>query len=166
MTNFRKPGVKRSLQTKSAVQFLKRPGLAKLKELLRPNDVIEVWRLDRLGRSLKHLIDWFKKLGKKSIEFQSLHEKIETCSPTGKLVFHLFGALTEFERNLIQERTQAGLSAARSRGRLGGRPKSLDLAKRSIVLKLYKDRESTVHEICSITGISKPTLYKYLREQN
>ena len=79
-------------------------------------------------------------------------------------LFHLFGALAEFEKNLIQERTQAGLSAARARGRLGGRQKRLDLAKRSLVVKLYKDKESTAKEICSMMGISKPTLYKYLRE--
>jgi DNA invertase Pin-like site-specific DNA recombinase len=163
----KKAGCEKIITDKISGSVAERPGLAKLKEQLRPNeDVIVVWRLDRLGRSLKHLIDWFIELEKNGIEFQSLHEKIDTSSPTGKLIFHLFGALAEFEKNLIQERTQAGLAAARARGRLGGRPKRLDSGKRSLVVKLYKDKESTVKEICNMMGISKPTLYKYLREQN
>jgi len=162
----KKAGCEKIITDKISGSVAERPGLEKLKEQLRPKDVIIVWRLDRLGRSLKHLIDWFIELEKIGIEFQSLHEKIDTSSPTGKLIFHLFGALAEFEKNLIQERTKAGLSAARSRGRLGGRPKKLDLAKRSLIVKLYKDKESTVKEICNMMGISKPTFYKYLREQN
>ncbi|MCB9093364.1 MAG: recombinase family protein [Halobacteriovoraceae bacterium] len=163
----KKAGCEKIITDKISGSVAERPGLAKLKEQLRPKeDVVVVWRLDRLGRSLKHLIDWFIELEKNGIEFQSLHEKIDTSSPTGKLIFHLFGALAEFEKNLIQERTQAGLAAARARGRLGGRPKRLDSAKRSLVVKLYKDKESTVKEICNMMGISKPTLYKYLREQN
>jgi DNA invertase Pin-like site-specific DNA recombinase len=160
----KKAGCEKIITDKISGSVAERPGLGKLKEQLRPKDVIVVWRLDRLGRSLKNLIDWFIELEKNGIEFQSLHEKIDTSSPTGRLIFHLFGALAEFEKNLIQERTQAGLSAARARGRLGGRPKRLDLAKRSLVVKLYKDKESTAKEICSMMGISKPTLYKYLRE--
>jgi len=162
----KKAGCEKIITDKISGSVAERPGLEKLKEQLRPKDVIIVWRLDRLGRSLKHLIDWFIELEKIGIEFQSLHEKIDTSSPTGKLIFHLFGALAEFEKNLIQERTKAGLSAARSRGRLGGRPKKLDLAKRSLIVKLYKDKESTVKVICNMMGISKPTFYKYLREQN
>ena len=160
----KKAGCEKIITDKISGSVAERPGLGKLKEQLRPKDVIVVWRLDRLGRSLKNLIDWFIELEKNGIEFQSLHEKIDTSSPTGRLIFHLFGALAEFEKNLIQERTQAGLSAARARGRLGGRQKRLDLAKRSLVVKLYKDKESTAKEICSMMGISKPTLYKYLRE--
>lgn len=160
----KKAGCEKIITDKISGSVAERPGLGKLKEQLRPKDVIVVWRLDRLGRSLKNLIDWFIELEKNGIEFQSLHEKIDTSSPTGKLIFHLFGALAEFEKNLIKERTQAGLSAARARGRLGGRPKRLDPAKRSLAVKLYKDKESTAKEICSMMGISKPTLYKYLRE--
>ena len=162
----KKAGCGKIITDKISGSVAERPGLEKLKEQLRPKDVIVVWRLDRMGRSLKHLIDWFIELEGMGVEFQSLHEKIDTSSPTGKLIFHLFGALAEFEKNLTQERTKAGLSAARSRGRLGGRPKKLNLAKRSLVVKLYKDKESSVKEICNMMGISKPTLYKYLREQN
>src|SRR5512135_2092547 len=97
------------------------------------------------------------------IGFQSLQESINTTTPGGKLVFHLFGALAEFERNLIQERTKAGLDAARARGRKGGRPKSLTAQQRALALDLYAQRKHTVQEICRTLGISKPTLYAYVR---
>ena len=99
-----------------------RPGLAKLKEILRAEDTLVVWRLDRLGRSLKDLIAWVAWLEQEGIGLRSLHEALDTTTPSGKLTFHIFGALAEFERQLIQERTQAGLRVARARGRLGGRP--------------------------------------------
>lgn len=103
-----------------------RNGLEQLRQLLRPKDVLVVWRLDRLGRSLQDLIALIKELEEQKIGFQSLQESIDTTSPNGKLTFHIFGALAEFERNLIQERTRAGLAAARARGRLGGRSKKLN----------------------------------------
>lgn len=143
-----------------------RPGLKKIKELLREGDTLVVWRLDRLGQSLKHLIEWINELQSLGVGFQSLQESINTMTSTGQLIFHMFGALAEFERNLIRERTKAGLAAARARGRLGGRPKQLESSKRKLAVKLYQDREHTVQEICRMMGISKPTLYQYLREQN
>jgi DNA invertase Pin-like site-specific DNA recombinase len=97
-----------------------RPGLEKALEHLRPGDTLVVWRLDRLGRSLRHLIDTITTLEQRGIGFKSLSESIDTTTSTGKLVFHLFGAIAEFERDLIRERTQAGLQAARARGRRGG----------------------------------------------
>ena len=99
-----------------------RPELDKLKDQLRPGDTLVVWRLDRLGRSLRHLIDSMNELGKQGVGFRSLTENIDTTSAGGRLIFHVFGALAEFERELIQERAQAGLAAARARGRHGGRP--------------------------------------------
>jgi len=159
-----KAGCEKVITDKMSGSVAERPGLERLREMLRAGDVIVVWRLDRLGRSLKHLIDWFIELERIGVGFQSLHEKIDTGSPTGRLIFHLFGALAEFERNLIQERTKAGLAAARSRGRLGGRPAKLDEAKRALAVKLYKEKTSTIKEICHVMEISKPTLYKYLRE--
>lgn len=143
-----------------------RPGLIKLKDSLREGDTLVVWRLDRLGRSLKHLIEFIYDLETKKIGFKSIHESIDTTTSTGKLVFHIFGALAEFERSLIKERSKAGLAAARARGRLGGRPKSLNLNKRQLVVEMYKDRKHTVKEICQMIEISKPTLYKYVREKN
>ncbi len=140
-----------------------RPGLKKLKEgLLRAGDVLVVWRLDRLGRSLKHLIEWVQSLNEAHIAFLSLQENIDTSTSTGELVFHLFGALAQFERNLIRERTKAGLSAARVRGRLGGRPKTVIGKKLEHALKLYQDKKHTIKEIEEITGIKKSSLYNHL----
>lgn len=123
-----------------------------------------VWRLDRLGRSLKDLIDWMKYLDTEGVALKSLQESIDTSTATGKLVFHVFGALAEFERNLILERTQAELSAARARGRLGGRPQTLDNDNKQVVIDLYNEKKLTVKKICEMMGISKPTLYSYVRD--
>ena len=141
-----------------------RPGLEKALSVARAKDTLVVWRLDRLGRSLKDLVSLVESLNKREIELQSLQEALATHSSGGKLIFHLFAALAEFERNLIRERTQAGLKAARARGRKGGRPKALDQAQRQIVVKLYQEKQHTISEICKIMGISKPTLYSYLGE--
>jgi len=132
---------------------------------LREGDVLVVWRLDRLGRSLKHLIELMSELEKLKIGFQSLQESIDTTTPGGKLVFHIFGALAEFDRSLISEWTRAGLEAARARGRKGGRPKKLDAEQREIAINLYNRKEHGVEEICRTLGISKPTLYAYVYER-
>ena len=141
-----------------------RPGLAQIKELLRAGDTLVVWRLDRLGRSIKDLITWVSWLEQEGIGLRSLQEVIDTTSPSGKLTFHIFAALAEFERQLIQERTQAGLRAARARGRVGGRPKALAASKRQRAVQLYQAKQLTVKEICEMMGISKPTLYAYVRQ--
>ena len=148
--------------TRSAARVALRPGLSQVRNLLRSGDTLVVWRLDRLGRSLKDLIAWTNYLDEEGVGLVSLQETINTTTPTGKLVFHLFGVLAEFERNLIRERTMAGLSAARARGRQGGRPKALSLEKRQLLRKLYEDKNYSVKAICQMLGISKPTLYKYL----
>jgi DNA invertase Pin-like site-specific DNA recombinase len=142
-----------------------RGGLDGLLEMARPGDTLVVWRLDRLGRSLKHLIHLVEKLDQQGIGLRSLQENIDTTTSGGRLVFHLFGALAEFERNLIRERTQAGLSAARARGRLGGRPKRLDAKQRTLALRLYQERQHSIAEICQIMGIARSTLYNYLGAQ-
>ena len=129
---------------------------------MRLGDTLVVWRLDRLGRSLKDLIQLVGELDERGIGLRSLQESIDTTSSSGKLVFHIFGALAEFERNLIRERTRAGLQAARARGRKGGRPKALDESKRGLAVRLYLERRHTVREICNLMGISKPTLYSYV----
>jgi DNA invertase Pin-like site-specific DNA recombinase len=139
-----------------------RPGLHAALEYARPGDSLVVWRLDRLSRSLSDLIAVVTRLDAHSIGLKSVHEAIDTTSSTGKLVFHLFGALAEFERALIRERTQAGLQAARARGRLGGRPKALSADQQHVAVQLYEERQYTVSQICHMLGISKPTLYKYL----
>ena len=161
----KKAGCNRIITDKANGSVADRPGLIKLKDTLREGDTLVVWRLDRLGRSLKHLIEFIYDLETEGIGFKSIKESIDTTTPTGKLVFHIFGALAEFERNLIKERSMAGLAAARARGRLGGRPKRLDINKRQLVVEMYRDRKRTVKEICQMAGISKPTLYKYLQEK-
>lgn len=139
-----------------------RPGLASVFDTLRAGDSLVIWRLDRLGRSLKDLIQMVEQLQKRGVGLKSVRENIDTTTSGGRLVFHLFGALAEFERNLIRERTQAGLSAARARGRLGGRPKSLDPKKQELALRLYREQQHSIAEICAMMGISKSTLYNYL----
>lgn len=141
-----------------------RPGLAMALEVARAGDVLAVWRLDRLGRSLHDLIVLARKLDDAGIGLMSVQEKIDTGSSGGRLIFHMFGALAEFERNLVRERTQAGLTAARARGRKGGRPKLLEPAKRQLAVRLYTEKQHTIREICRMMGISKPTLYSYLDE--
>jgi DNA invertase Pin-like site-specific DNA recombinase len=142
-----------------------RPGLDEALSYLRPGDSLVVWRLDRLGRSLKHLIETIADLSSKNIGFLSTTEKIDTTTSGGKLIFHIFGALAEFERNLITERTQAGLEAARARGKKGGRPRVLTDTKAAHARELYQNRkDSSAAEISKSLGISRATLYRYVRE--
>jgi DNA invertase Pin-like site-specific DNA recombinase len=140
-----------------------RPGLAKALSHLRSGDTLVVWRLDRLGRSLKHLIETVSSLKQQGVAFKSITENIDTATATGQLVFHIFGALAEFERNLINERTMAGLEAARARGRTGGRPRLKSAAgKVAMAKKLYRDQTITIPEICKTLNISKATLYRWV----
>ena len=156
-------GCEKVIVDKASGTVAARPGLNRARELLRRGDTLVVWRLDRLGRSLPDLIAWAQHLEKEGVALQSLAEAIDTATPTGRLTFHLFGALAEFERNLIRERTLAGLSAARARGRVGGRPPALDADRRALAVSLYRRKELPVARICAMMGISKPTLYAYVR---
>jgi DNA invertase Pin-like site-specific DNA recombinase len=140
-----------------------RIGLDEALSYVRPGDTLVVWRLDRLGRSLKHLIETITALNAKSIGFKSITEAIDTTTSGGKLVFHIFGALAEFERDIILERTQAGLLAARARGRNGGRPKALTQKKAQMAQALYADKNNTVSDICKTVNISRATLYRYIK---
>src|SRR5260221_179988 len=124
-------------------------------EFVREEDMLVVWRLDRLGRSLKHLIETITSLSNKGIGFKSITENIDTTTSGGKLIFHIFGALAESERDIIRERTQAGLQAARARGRLGGRPKALNTKKQLIAQALYNDKNNSIEEICKTLNISR-----------
>jgi DNA invertase Pin-like site-specific DNA recombinase len=142
-----------------------RPGLTLALDILRAGDTLVVWRLDRLGRSLKNLIELTELLRERSIQLHSIQEGIDTSSSGGQLMFHLFGALAEFERNLIRERTNAGLTAARTRGKTGGRPKALEPNQRSLVVSLYNEKRHSLDEICQMMGISRPTLYSYVAEE-
>jgi len=140
-----------------------RPGLRLALSHLRSGDTLVVWRLDRLGRSLSHLIETVRQLQERGIGFRSLQEQIDTTTSGGKLVFHVFGALAEFERDLIRERTHAGLVAARARGRLFGRPKVLSSQQVKQLQSLAKDECTTVTEICETLGISRATFYRYIK---
>lgn len=155
-------GCERILEDHQSGAKAARLGLQAALDYAREGDTLVVWRLDRLGRSLKDLIDLVTQLESRSIGLKSLHESLDTSSSSGKLIFHIFGALAEFERNLIRERTQAGLQAARARGRKGGRPQALDAEKRALAVQLYMGKKYTVKQICQMLGISKPTLYKYI----
>lgn len=160
-----KAGCKKIFVDEISGTVAKREGLEKAKEVLRKGDVLIVWRLDRLGRSIRDLIDWVNHLEEEGIGFKSLQESIDTTTSSGKLVFHLFAALAEFERNLIRERTNAGLAAARARGRLGGRKKSLTAKERKRAVEMYQRKNQTVIQICEMMNITKPTLYAYIREE-
>ena len=139
-----------------------RPGLLKALDYVRSGDTLVVWRLDRFGRSLKDLVQKVAALEEQGVDFRSLQESIDTTSPTGKLVFHLFGALSEFERDLVRERTLAGLASARARGRQGGRPRSMDEQKVKLASRLMQDPELSVGEVCAAVGVSSATLYRYV----
>jgi len=143
-----------------------RPGLHSALSHLRKGDTLVVWKLDRLGRSLAHLIQTVKELSEKGIGFKSLQENIDTTTSGGQLIFHIFGALAEFERELIRERTQAGLKAARVRGRLGGRPTLLNIRQIKKMKDHYKKGDLSINELCKLFNITKPTLYRYLRNNN
>jgi DNA invertase Pin-like site-specific DNA recombinase len=140
-----------------------RVGLEEALEYVREGDTLVVWRLDRLGRSLKHLIETITILNSRGIGFKSITENIDTTTSGGKLVFHIFGALAEFEREIIRERTRAGLTAARARGRKGGRPKALTPKTAQQAKTLYNSRKDSIDEICRTLHVSRATLYRYLK---
>ena len=140
-----------------------RPGWAQARAALRAGDTLIVWRLDRLGRSLKHLIETITELDQAGVAFKSLQESLDTSSTGGKLVFHIFGALAEFERDLIRERTVAGLAAARARGRKGGRPAKLDAKRVATAKRMLEDSNQTVTEVAELLGVARSTLYRALK---
>ena len=143
-----------------------RPGLNRLLSDLRRGDNLVVYKLDRLGRSLSHLVQLIETLGEKGVYINSLSDKVDTSSASGRLIMNVVGAIAEFERELIRERTKAGLSAARARGKQGGRPAGLskEAQDKAILAEVhYQNKERPVNEIIKDLGISKATFYKYLR---
>ena len=160
----KKAGCERIFRDKISGMKENRDGLSQALEIVRSGDTLVVWKLDRLGRSLQHLISVINNLKNKGIYFRSIQESLDTSSSTGKLIFHIFGALAEFERDIIRERTMAGLAAARARGRIGGRPKLMDEGKVKLARTLKAEDTRSIGEICEILGVSKATLYRYLKE--
>jgi DNA invertase Pin-like site-specific DNA recombinase len=146
-------------EDKASGKTTERPELTHCLKALREGDTLVVWRLDRLGRNLQHLIHIVNDLDARGVKLKSVKESIDTGGPTGKLVFHMFAALAEFERELVRERTLAGLEAARARGRHGGRPHALNPSQRRAALAMMKNREMSVAEIGRHFGVSRSTLY-------
>jgi DNA invertase Pin-like site-specific DNA recombinase len=141
-----------------------RAGLEQALAFVRKGDALVVWKLDRLGRSLRHLVEALAALRDRGVGFRSLQESIDTTTSSGKLVFHVFAALAEFERDLIRERTRAGLDAARACGRRGGRRPKLDDRKRAMALTLHGEKSNTIDDICRTLRVGRSTLYRYLAE--
>lgn len=139
-----------------------RPQLIGALEYMREGDTLVVWKLDRLARSLRQLIETVELLEDRRIGFRSLTEAIDTMSPGGKLVFHIFASLAEFERGIIRERTKAGLAAARARGKIGGRPPALANADLTAAKALLRDSNITVEEVARRVNVSPSTLYRHL----
>lgn len=140
-----------------------RLGLSEALAFARDGDVLVVWKLDRLGRSLAHLIQLVEELKNRGVGFKSLQEQIDTTTAGGQLIFHIFGALAEFERALIRERTQAGLAAARARGRVGGRPPHLSSAQVRMARKLLENPDTTTQQVADALHVSRTTLYRALK---
>ncbi len=154
--------VERIFTDKLSGKRFDRPEFLRMLDVARAGDVIVVWRLDRLGRSLKQLIETLMELNERGIELKSLRESIDTSTPSGKLMFHLIGAMAEFEHDIIRERTTAGLEAARARGHLGGRPSKLTKEQVALVQHMFGDITVPINVICKTFGISRSTLYKYV----
>lgn len=155
-------------QEKRTGSTKERPQLKKMLDQLRPDDVVVIWKLDRLARSLRDLVDLVNTIQQAGASLRSLNDQIDTTTSHGKFTFHLFAALAEFERDIIRERTHAGLQAARARGRIGGRPKGLSRKAQHTAMiaeRLYREQKLTTKEICEQLSISKGTLYNYLRHQ-
>ena len=160
-----KHGCKRFYKDTVSGAKSKRPGLDEMLKEARPKDVIVIWKLDRLGRSLKHLVDLVAELNERDIGLVSLNDPIDTTTAQGRLVFNIFASLAEFEREIIRERTNAGLAAARARGRTGGRKAGLseEAKQKARIAESYYEEGMAVNQIAKNLGISKATLYRYLR---
>lgn len=164
-----KAGCKKIFKEKVSGVKSEREELLKVMDQLRKGDTVIIYKLDRLARSMRHLVDLVAEIEAKGANIKSLNDAmIDTTTAQGKLVFNIFASISEFERNLISERTKAGLASAKKRGRVGGRPKGLnkEAKRKAKVAKLYYEKqELSVNQICVEIGVSKATLYKYLRHE-
>jgi len=160
----KKSGCKKIFKDKVSGSKSNRKGLENALKYIRSGDALVIWKLDRLGRSLIDLIKIVNSLKEKNIEFVALQDSIDTSTSSGKLFFHISAAFAEYEKSIIQERTKAGLKAARSRGRKGGRPKAITDEKFNLAKKLYDSNSDTVKNICESLGIKRRTFYKYLKD--
>lgn len=156
-------GCKKVYSEKASGGNTSRPELERMLEQLRRGDTVVIWKLDRLGRSLKHLIELVAAFESQGVGLVSLKENIDTTTATGKLVFNIFAALAEFERDIIRERTIAGLVSAKARGRTGGRKRALSDAQIKMLTQMAGDKTLSVVDICKQLGISKASYYNYLK---
>jgi DNA invertase Pin-like site-specific DNA recombinase len=156
-------GCEKIFEEKISSRKERRPVLEETLDYVRSGDILVVWRLDRLGRSLKELIELVNDLQARGVEFKTLMESLDTTTPGGKLIFHVFASIAEFERDIIRERTMARLEAARARGRKGGRKRVMDQKKVVLASSMLKDRSNSVTDVCEALGISRATLYRYIR---
>ena len=167
LASLKEAGCKKIFREKiSGAAGSKRPALAQLQETLRPGDTLVVWKLDRLGRSMKELLHIVEELAKNKVHFKSIHEQIDTTTPTGKLTFHIFASLAQFEREVNSFRTKEALAQLKKNGVKLGRPQGLSeeaQKKAHTASALYKGDQFSVEEICQHIGIKRPTLYKYLK---
>jgi DNA invertase Pin-like site-specific DNA recombinase len=157
-------GCVKTFTDKTSGTLDRRPQLDRLLDQLRPGDTVVVWRLDRLGRSLRHLIALSEDLMDRQVGLRSLQESLDTTTANGRLFFTIMGALAAFERDLISEQTKAGLAAARARGRKGGRPPVMTPQKVEVARQMYASREHTVEEIAETIGVSRKTIYRHLAQ--
>jgi DNA invertase Pin-like site-specific DNA recombinase len=155
-------GCERIFLDTASGKLARRPKLDAALDFLRPGDTLVITRLDRLGRSVRNLVDLSATLGERRVDLRVLHQGIDTSTPGGKLTFHILGAIAEFERDLISERTRDGLNAARARGRKGGRRPKMTPAKLATARNLYGARAHTVAQIAEIIGVSRSTVHRYL----
>ncbi len=155
-------GCERVFEETASGAIRDRPQLAAVLDYMRAGDTLVVWRLDRLARSVRQLIDTIELLEKREIGLRSLTESIDTTTPGGRLVFHIFAALAEFERGIIRERTTAGLVAARAQGRIGGRPPALKASDIAVAKAMLSTPEVSVKEVARRLGVSVSTLYKHI----
>lgn len=158
----REAGCTRIFTDRASGKLARRPELDKALDYVRAGDQLVVTKLDRLGRSVRHLIDLVSDLGERGVDLRVLHQGIDTTTPAGRLFFHLVGAFAEFERDLISERTHEGLDAARARGRAGGRPARMTPQKAALARQLYDTREHTVAAIARTLGVSRASIYRHL----
>lgn len=156
-------GCERIFEERISSRKESRPQLEAALDYCREGDRLVVWKLDRLGRSIKELIELVNSLEERGVEFKSSRESLDTSTPGGKLVFHVFASMAEFERDVIRERTMAGLESARVRGRKGGRKPVMDEKKIALASKLMRDREMPISEVSDAVGVSKATIYRYLK---
>lgn len=161
----KKAGCAKVFTDKASGAIQHRPELDRLLEHLRPGDTLVVWRLDRLARSLRHLLLLVDDLGARGVAFMSLTEAIDTSTPSGKFTYHLFGALAELELSINRTRTRAGLDAARARGRVGGRPPSLSVDQVKLARQLIEGGKHTVGQIAGMFSVSRKTIYRSLRRE-